>query len=354
MTRNTHTSADELAQILRCPSTGKDLHRTPDGQLATEDGHTYTVMDGIVGLLPRVGNGEAAAVNDGVREFYETKGWVADDTGVFAETKAFSDTRTFSEAFTDRCIRRLGRHFKRGGKYLLDVGSGPIPYTELLRYGDKFEKRVCVDLSVKGLWAAKQKLGDRGIYLQGDMTKLPIKSNSMDAITCNHVIYQIQPEHQIAAWLELWRVLKPGGVAVVVYFSPSPKLTWRLEKAAKLLFGDLAAKAPASQLDGELPHHVMPMSWFEEQSWPFTYELDSFRPIGQSFMKNRLPNDWRGKAFLDVLFAIQAMAPKFCGKYGTVPAFVIRKPETAGAAVTVSARPIEHRAAELGPNARIA
>ena len=99
---------------------------------------------------------------------------------------------------------------------MLDVGSGPIPYKELLRYSDKFEKRVCVDLSVNGLWGAKQNLGDRGIYLQGDITKLPLKTGSMDAISCNHVIYQIQPEHQIAAWLELWRVLKPGGVAVVV------------------------------------------------------------------------------------------------------------------------------------------
>ena len=321
--------AGDLTDILQSPSSGAPLRWTADGQLASADGQTYAVIDGIACLLPGAPDSDGGgAVNDSVREFYETKGWVADDQGVFAETKAFSDTRTLAQDFTNRCTRRMGRHFKSGGKYLLDAGSGPIPYEELLRYGDAFEKRVCVDLSVKGLWAAKQKLGDRGIYLQGDLTKLPLKTGSMDAVTCNHVIYQIPPEHQVAAWLELWRVLKPGGTAVVVYFSPNPRLSWRLEKAAKTLFGDLAAKRAAPYPDDELPHHVMPMSWFEERMWPFTYKLDSFRPVNQSFMRDRLPNDWRGRAFLNALYAFQAAAPGFCARYGAVPAFVFHKPIT--------------------------
>lgn len=34
---------------------------------------------------------------------------------------------------------------------------------------------------------------------------------------CYHVIYQLPPELQAKAFSEIWRVLKPGGVAVVVY-----------------------------------------------------------------------------------------------------------------------------------------
>ncbi|MFT3725809.1 MAG: class I SAM-dependent methyltransferase [Hyphomonadaceae bacterium] len=333
---------NDLMDILQCPSTGKDLHWTPDGQLGVDGGAVYTVVDGIAGLLPRADdNAQGAAVNDAVREFYETKGWIADDKGVFAETKAFSDTRTLAQEFTDRCIKRIGRHFKKGGKYLLDAGSGPIPYDELMRYGDKFEKRVCVDLSVKGLWAAKQKLGDRGIYLQGDLTRLPLKTGSMDAVTCNHVIYQIPPEHQVAAWLELWRVLKPGGTAVVVYLSPSPRLNWRLERVAKILFGEPAPKDAALHWDDELPINVLPLSWFTERKWPFSYKLDSYRVVTQNFMRDRLPNDWRGRAFLNVLYAIQSLAPQYCGKNGSVPAFIIRKPETATDPVTVSVVPAE-------------
>ncbi len=317
----------DLPEIAQCPSTGKPLHWNKDGQLAAEGGPSYTVIDGIAGLLPRgEGDGLGAAVNDEVREFYDTKGWVEDEQGLFAETKATSDTRSIGRDFTNRCIARVGKYFSKGGKYLLDAGCGPIPYQELMRYGDRFEKRVCVDISVKGLWAARQKLGERGLYLQGDLANLPLKTGSMDAITCNHVIYQLPPEHQAAAWLELWRVLKPGGMAVVVYFSSKPRLAWKLEAVSKVLFGDLAVKNEGGSVSEELPHHPMPLSWFEGCEWPFSYKLDSFRPIGQSFLRDRVPGDWRGHIFLEAIYALQSIAPGFCGKYGSVPAFVIRKP----------------------------
>lgn len=320
------SAAADLVDFLQCPTTGHSLRWTAEGNLTGDDGRPYTVMDGIAGLLPRSADAEGgAAVNDSVRTFYETKGWIDDGTGVFAETKAFSDTRAMSRAFTERCIKRIGRHLTKGGRYLLDVGSGPIPYDALMRYGDKFDKRVCVDVSVKGLWAAKQKLGDRGVYLQGDITRLPLKSGSMDAVTCNHVIYQLPEEHQVAAWLELWRVLKPGGVAIVVYLSPHSRLGWRIEQVARAVFGDVKPSG-AAMWEDELPHNVMPLSWFEKRAWPFAYKLDSFRPVSQGFMRNYLPNDWRGRAFLGALFAMQAAAPRFFAKYGQVPAFVIHKP----------------------------
>ena len=169
----------------------------------------------------------------------------------------------------------------------------------------------------------------------------------MDAITCNHVIYQIPGEHQAAAWLELWRVLKPGGTAVVVYIASNPRLSWQLERAAKLLFGDLYGKRDPTQWGDELPHNVMPLSWFEGRKWPFTYKLDSFRPVTQGFMRDRVPNDWRGHAFLNVLYAIQSISPQFVGKNGSVPAFIIRKPKNAGDPVTVTVEPAKKAAPEL-------
>ena len=120
-------------------------------------------------------------------------------------------------SFSRKCIRRLNTHFQRGGRFLLDAGSGPIAHEEYLEFGTNFERRVCVDLSAEALRVARSKLGARGVYLQADLTNLPIQTGSIDAVTCNHVIYQIPENQQAAVFKELWRVLKPGGVAVIVY-----------------------------------------------------------------------------------------------------------------------------------------
>lgn len=312
-----------LIDILQCPSTGADLRWASDGNLAADSGVAYPVIDDIAGLLPQA----TRAVTDGVREYYDTSGWVADDTGMFGETKAFSDIRPRAQAFTNRCIERMGRHFRDGGEYILDAGSGPIPHDGYLSYSKNFEIRVCVDLSIKGLRAAKRKLGDRGVYLQGDLTKLPLKTGSMDAITCNHVIYQMPSELQAPAMMELWRVLKPGGVAVIVYFSSNSRIENGSRKLASMLFGKQQTPPASSQRDSnyELPHQPMPLSWFDEQKWPFTYELDSFRPWGQGFMRDALPDDWRGQAFMTAFYWAQSAAPKYFAKHGSVPTFIIRK-----------------------------
>lgn len=121
---------DDL-EILACPTTGQRLRLSDDGvNLTTANGDAaYRLADGVARLLP-----DARATNE-VQSFYEEKGWAQTDEGVFGETKAYVDTRAAPFAFTKRCMRRLQRHFRRGGRYLLDAGSGPIPHNELLDYG---------------------------------------------------------------------------------------------------------------------------------------------------------------------------------------------------------------------------
>ena len=109
-----------------------------------------------------------------------------------------------------RCIRRANTHFRSGGRFLLDAGSGPIAHDEYLEFGSRFDCRICADLSAEALKVARCKLGDRGVYLQADLTNLPIQTGSIDAITCNHVIYQIPEDLQASVFDELWRVMKPG------------------------------------------------------------------------------------------------------------------------------------------------
>lgn len=315
----------EHLEILACPTTGQQLRLSNDGaNLTTANGDAaYRVAEGVARLLP----GHARATNE-VQSFYDEKGWAQTDEGVFGETKAYVDTRAAPFAFTKRCMRRLQRHFRQGGRYLLDAGSGPIPHNELLDYGQAFSKRVCIDLSVAALKTARTKLGERGVYLQGDLTRLPLQSNCIDAVTCNHVIYQIpDAEAQAAAFRELWRVLKPGGVGVVVYWWKRAPLEWRLAKIARV-FG----QPPQAQFGDEIEetgpepvHAPQSVEWFEAQAWPFRYRYEPYRAITNPFMRQHVRDDWRGRMFLDGVFALQVLAPSMCARYGAIPAILIFK-----------------------------
>ncbi|HYD89448.1 MAG TPA: class I SAM-dependent methyltransferase [Vitreimonas sp.] len=311
----------DFPRIARCPETGATLVQTGPDQLTAEDGRSYRIEDGIARLLPRAPGADETSIVD----FYEGDGWEQDGIGLYADTRKFVDTRPVSLAFTRRCIRRLGAYFRRGGRYLLDAGSGALPHNELIEYGDAFDKRVCVDLSFHALRAARRKLGDRGIYLQGDITNIPVADNSMDAITCNHVIYQIPPEHQRSAFLELWRVLRPGGVAVIVYWWPNAPLGWRTELLAKRICGSQPRERARETDDPHLLHAPQSRAWFESQDWPFRYQYDVFRVIDNGALRRSVSNDWRGRLFLSGLYACQAMAPRLCGKHGMIPAIVMHK-----------------------------
>jgi len=314
---------DEFPDIFQCPVTGKALRQRSARELATEDNIAYPVAGGIAGLLPPTEDGDPS---QSIKDFYQSVGWETDDQGVFTDTKSFVDTRAISLAFTDRCVARLNRYFRGGGEYLLDAGSGPVSHDGVLAYGTRFAKRVCVDLSIQGLRAAQRKLGDRGVYLQGDLTRLPLRDATIDAITCNHVLYQAPAEKQAAALLEMWRVLKPGGVAVIVYLSPYAPLEKRLVTLARVTTGGGPGPIAATPDQPTLYHHAYPVSWFEAPHWPFRCEVDAFRVLGQGFMREHVGDNWRGRLFLNFVYALQVLAPRFCGRYGAIPAIVLRKP----------------------------
>lgn len=316
---------DNFIDVLACPLTGQSLRWSTDrSALETQDAATrYAVVDGIARMLPA-----DARATAGIQEFYDGAGWLEDDEGHFGDTNRFVDLRPGPFAFTRRCIRRLNRHFAKGGKYLLDAGSGPIPHEDLLDYGRHFGQRICVDLSATALKVARRKLGDRGVYLQGDLTRLPLRTGSIDAITCNHVIYQIpEAADQASAFRELWRVLKPGGVAVVVYWWARAPLEWRLQRVARLLGASRSFDTPddPGHAAANLVHAPQTREWFEAQAWPFTYRFEPYRVVTNHFMRSYVHDDWRGRLLLAGVSALQTIAPSMCGKDGALPVILISK-----------------------------
>jgi SAM-dependent methyltransferase len=56
-------------------------------------------------------------------------------------------------------------------------------------------------------------LGSPGVDLRADITQLPLRDASFDLILCSHVLEHVP--HDAGAIAELFRVLRPGGTALV-------------------------------------------------------------------------------------------------------------------------------------------
>ena len=314
---------DDTVQLLQCPGSKSSLRRSGNGELiSSESGSRYPVRDGIISFEPDVVAPDTADPAKSVREYYEKEGWTSDADGIFADTRAFVDLRKAPLDYTHKCMARLNKYFREGGEQLLDVGSGPIPHREYLTYGERFARRICVDLSIPALRIARSKLGDRGVFIRGDMTNLPIRSASIDAVTCNHVMYHIPADKQATAFREIWRVLKPGGVGVVVYAWQWSPIAGRLAKVGSFFTG---SKPDVKSGQPDIYYHAHSLKWFRSQEWPFRYRIDTFRIVDENFMKRYIPDGLTGRAILQCFYAAQLLFPSFCGKYGAFPAIVIYK-----------------------------
>lgn len=95
-----------------------------------------------------------------------------------------------------------------------DLGCGTGNAAELL--APVVKRVIAVDQSDPMLAAARKRLTDcRNVeFLQGDLEKLPIADASVDAAVCVLVLHHLPDP--AAAIREMGRIIKPGGVALIV------------------------------------------------------------------------------------------------------------------------------------------
>jgi SAM-dependent methyltransferase len=251
--------------------------------------------DGLWDCLPDRLRSEKAVV----QTFYDVTGWQANDEGTYADTALFVDRRP-----------HVAVHFP-----------------EYQAYSDRFDHRVCVDLSETALRDARRNVGDDGVYVLGDVTRLPIESDSVDAAVSLHTLYHVPRDEQAAAFREIHRVLKPGGVAVIVYY-------WQTTPWRELgPFGRLAAlpsrvtrrlvRRETSAAAGDLYYFAHTRQWFERQDWPFDAEVLSWSSVDTETLRKFA----RGTLAAPVtrgLFWLEGTFPRLFGRFG-YPMLVIRK-----------------------------
>ena len=145
---------------------------------------------------------------------------------------------------------------------LLDIGTGTGRMLEIL--APRVGHALGIDQSREMLAVARvnlEKTGlENGIVRLGDMYQLPLPDSSFDAVVIHQVLHYA--DRPAAAIAEAARVLRPGGVLVLVDFAPHALEFLRLDHAHhRLGFADAEVDewcraagldpAPARQLPGE-------------------------------------------------------------------------------------------------------
>ena len=118
--------------------------------------------------------------------------------------------------------RALQNLIGRKADLLLDVatGTGDVAIAAVQKYG--VQKVTGLDiakemLSIGRQKIAKKQLSDQIEMIHGDAENLPFEDNTYDGITVAFGVRNFESLEKGLA--EMWRVLKPGGIAIILEFS---------------------------------------------------------------------------------------------------------------------------------------
>lgn len=364
----------EITGILKCPVSGNDLvaatknmlkdinrridnnalrHITGDtvknridNALTTVDNKfLYLILDGII-LLRKdlsivldnayfLSHGELQLREEKkhVQDFYNETGWHKSEEGDFEDAQLFEDLRPVAEEYINNCHKRVSRHLKPKGDFILDAGSGPIQFDAYLEYSKDYKYRICVDLTLQALSQAKQKLGDKGIYLIADITNLPLKSNVVDGAVSLNVIYHIPKDEQRKAIEEITRALKPEHKAVIVYswgdkfslFMNFALFYIKIFQGFQKVYRIMKSKIVRNQGHAGLYFHAWPPSYFNQSNWDATIDILVWRSISVPFTKIYAHPFLGGKKFLKMIYNWEERNPRAAGKLGQYPMLVVSK-----------------------------
>ena len=94
-----------------------------------------------------------------VRVFYDEVGWrQATDVAGFEDGRRFDVASPETADYIHNCHQRVAEVLETEGTMFLDAASGPVQFAEYIEYSRGFDHRVCVDLSIRALRAARAKI----------------------------------------------------------------------------------------------------------------------------------------------------------------------------------------------------
>ncbi|MCS5712290.1 class I SAM-dependent methyltransferase [Candidatus Berkiella aquae] len=296
----------------------------------------YLVVDDIIYLLPefalqkqnvlRLAEHDNDMTKQSVKQFYDSFGW-QQESGIFQDALDSEDLREVSRDYIEQCHARLKQHLPATGRYLLDVASGPIQYDAYLAYSENYHYRLCADISLRALQAAKQKLGAKGIYLLSDVTRLPLQTGKIDAAISLHTLYHVPKEQQLQGYTEIQRVLKPKGSSVVIYSWGRRALLMNVLMFPVKLWSLLKRLQRTKQTGQTLYFYAHSYEWYRRHiQRQYDCKLYSWRSVNVPFLKLFIHRKFGGRMLLKAFFWLENRFPQLMGRIGAYPLFVSTKP----------------------------
>jgi ubiquinone/menaquinone biosynthesis C-methylase UbiE len=359
----------EWISIVKCPITGRELRELnpeevaalnekivraeivqTDGKPFTESlekalvtvdqSYIYPILKEIVLLLKDLAlvgpNGKVLddLMSDDkklVKNFYDQRGWHANEAGDYEDAVIFEDLRPVSKDYLKKCHDRVSRFLHQSGDYLLDAASGALQYSDYIQYSEKYKYRVCVDLSFQALSEVKRKLGSKALCVLCDMTNMPFKDGMMGGFVSLNTVYHIPKDEQATAIKELYRVLKPGGKGVVVYdwYKHSPWMNAGLLPFRGFVFirnrvAGVFRKMAGSKDDGKMLYFFAHDFDYMKKHLP-PFQLKVWRSVSVPWMKVYIHSWLGGRGILERLYQREEREPEVCGLKGEYPMFVFEK-----------------------------
>ena len=286
-----------------------------------------------------------AEIKQQVQDFYDRVGWQQVSAGTY-QNASYEDLRPVAREYVHRCHLRVARHLAPAGTLLLGAAPGRLQYPEGVEYSRDYRRRVCLDISSVALQEARQRIGEHGLFVVGDIANLPFKADAFDGMVSLHTIHHLPAGEHARAYLELQRVLAPGKTGVVVNGWDLPPLTQLQNFLIRL--ANTLRRIPKSPIPdkGGAGGEVSPLpyrggaggevrgtfvrkhtpAWLKKEvGRHIPVEIWCWRSLSVRFMRTFIHQRLGGRFLLRLLFWLEERLPHFFGRNGQYPLIVLRK-----------------------------
>jgi SAM-dependent methyltransferase/uncharacterized protein YbaR (Trm112 family) len=219
--------AMEMMSFLVCPGCRGDLQERPEALQCAKCNRHYPVSNGVPHFdLPATAEGDAAEGRDARRSYWD-HGWeerYQKDHAHLARLQTNAEWRAFiakEQKYLQDCRHILTTEVNReavAGKIVVDIGCGAgTSSAHFANYGARYigvdHSRHAAMYSLRHLRAMQ----GEGFTAQGNAEALPLRDASIDVVYSNGVLHHT-PNFN-TAMDEAYRVLKPGGRAIIALYA---------------------------------------------------------------------------------------------------------------------------------------